>query len=131
MTQAVTELLDGVAGVPRVFLTDVPEDEPLVPSTVLTNLGEVPAFHVKCMTPSNVAGLFKVEVYGTEAKGVEAVALLVMAAFRDAVLTIGPDPEVRAYRERYAVEGTTLRDEQGRQVFRATLTYSVRFNFDR
>lgn len=131
MTQAITELYDGIQGFPPLYLTEVPEDKSLVPSAIIVHQGEVPTYAIRRREPQSIAGLFLIEFYDIDADVAEARALEFKEAAKDATLTIGPDDNVRLYRESYTVEGTKLRDKEGNQVFRATIAYSCKFNFDR
>ncbi|VTS05311.1 hypothetical protein [Tuwongella immobilis] len=125
--QAVIERLDSVAGLPTVYLTEVPEDSPMVPSAVVIHQGEVPSYQVPCAAPSIVTGKFLLRFFNRSAVDVESLAQRVKRAFLEP-LSVGIDANVRCYREQYTVQGVPDRDQEGKRVFMAAMTYSAKFN---
>lgn len=135
VVQAVRQLLDGLTNLPEMWLTEIPENEPVAPSLVLTHLGDMPEYHIgpmaETMVPQIEKANFSLEVYDIDSDVAEEYADEIKTAFANAILTIGTDSNVRAYRESYLVEGTKLRDAEGRQVYCASMQYSLKYNTDK
>jgi hypothetical protein len=123
-TQALVAKVGDLAGLPNLWFNEVPEKTDL-PHCVLVHQGETPVYGAPCPTPAwqSSRAQFLLTAKGLEAA--EALAAILKAGLTPDSLDIDGRPRARLLFRGYLLVGLAERDDQGEQVFQATLSYEL------
>lgn len=126
MTQAVVEVWDATANLPKLYNEDLPEDAPQNPAAYFLHGGEATGrnkYNTAITKPAWRDGRFDIVLFASGVVAVEALALLVLAALTPTSLAMTSSQEATLFQSNYVCRGTDWRDKNGDQVYMVTLSY--------